>query len=196
VGGGTDTSADGAEPLALAVLEFRWDGIALAIAGCLFGIAAVVAERPLRALLILVFFAVPFGVMFYLLVFRKMVARAAAGATPLSHVRTEDVAEMRRRVLRMTGIQIAGGIVIALVATVVQDSPGLAIVGGGLLGIGGGMLAASDWFAGWQREHSATLFRRPAYRWRRDPKTGQRGGGVMDPRDFFVLRSARSDQPR
>jgi hypothetical protein len=195
VGGGTNTPGNGSEPLALPVLEFRWDGIALAIAGCFFGIASVVAERPLRALLILVFFAVPFGVMFYLLVFRKMVARAVAGATPLSDVRIEDIAEMRKRILRMTGIQIVGGIVIALVATV-EHSPGLAIVGGGLLGIGGGMLAASHWFAGWQEEHSATLFRRPAYRWRRDPKTGQRGGGVMDPRDFFVLRSARSDQPR
>jgi len=195
VGGGTDKSGNGAEPLALPVLEFRWDGIALAMAGGLFSIAAVVAERPLRAVLILVFFGAPFGVMFYLLVIRKMVARAVAGATPLSDVRTEDVAEMRRRILRMTGIQVAGGIVIAWVASV-EHSPGLAIVGGGLLGIGGGMLAASHWFAGWQKEHSATLFRRPAYRWRRDPKTGQRGGGVMDPRDFFVLRSTRSDQPR
>lgn len=196
MGWGTDTPGSGAELLALPVLEFRWDGIALAIAGCFFGITAVVAERPLRAVLILVFFAASFGVMFYLLVIRKMVARAAAGATPVSDVRTEDVAEMRRRVFRMTGIQIAGGIVIALVATVVQHGPGLAIVGGGLLGIGGGMLAASHWFARWQEEHSATLFRRPAYRWRRDAETGQRGGGIMDPRDFFVLRSTRSDQPR
>ncbi|MBS1880690.1 MAG: hypothetical protein JST31_14360 [Actinobacteria bacterium] len=195
MGGGTDTSEDGAEPLALAVLEFRWDGIALAIAGFLFGIAAVVAERPLRAVLILVFFAAPFGLMFYLVVIRKMVARAAAGAAPLSDVRIEDVAAMRRRILRTTGIQIAGGVVIALVATV-EHIPGLAIGGGALLGIGGGMLAASQWFAGWQEEQSATLFRRPAYRWRRDPKTGRRGGGVMDPRDFFVLRSARTDQPR
>jgi hypothetical protein len=84
----------------------------------------------------------------------------------------------------MLALQSAG--MVAVVAGV-QSIPGASFGSGAFLGMGAAMLVTSRWFRRWEEERSVRLLRAPLFRWRRDSRGGPRGGGIMDPRDFYVV---------
>jgi hypothetical protein len=181
-----ENNMPGAEPLASPVVEYRWFGIGSIATGLVFGLVAIAVEPPIKALFLLTFFGVFFGIWMHLLVVRRMARRAVAEATPLGHCECETDEATLRRTARMMGLQAAGLIVIVLVVGL-WGGPGLPFASGAFLGMGASMIATSRWLRGWEDEHSTSVLRAPHYRWRRDPQSGRRAGGVMDPRDFFLV---------
>lgn len=173
--------------LASPAFEYRSYGIGAMVVGLVAGVAAIAVEPPLRALFLLVVFGGPFAILLHLFVVRPMVRRVAVEATPLSGCEPEADDATRRRVGRMLALQVTGLAVIAVLGTL-QNVPGLPFASGALLGFGASMFAASRWLGRWEDEHSVSLFRAPRYSWRHDPQSGRLGGGLLDPRDFFLVR--------
>lgn len=113
-----------------------------------------------------------------------------AEPTPIGTAVLESPDVMRRRHLKVVASQVVFVLAVGVLA-VIQGLSALVyatFAAGMFLGGGMVMLGAARSLARWQAAHSATLFRDPAFRWRREPRSVRRGSGFMDGVKFFVLR--------
>jgi hypothetical protein len=98
----------------------------------------------------------------------------------------EDPAATRRRAVRRVLLLSIFEVVLAFLF---RDA---ALAGGITAGGGAALLAASRWIERWEREQVVQVLREPRWRWSRQGRWGWgRGRGVMNPQDFYVVRSER-----
>lgn len=176
--------------LAPAVAEYRCYGLGSLLGGIAFGVLAIVIGPFTESLLLIFFFGLPFGALMFVFVLARMGRRALAAPTVLSAYEPEGVGQMRRRAARLLAVQAAGMLVLIAIFLALQETPAAPFAAGAFLGMGLALLAMSRRFRRWEEEHTVWLLRAPRYRWRREPEGGRRGGGIIDPRDFYV--SARA----
>jgi hypothetical protein len=173
------------KPLASPALEYRMTGAFTLAAGIVLGVAAVAIQKPGPAAFRFLFVAVFFGGFMYLVSYRQLVRKAVTQARHLPDpVTREDPAATRHRAVRKALLLSIFEVILALLF---RDA---ALVGGITAGGGVGLLAASRWIERWEREQGVQVLREPRWRWSRQERWGWgRGRGVMDPQDFYVVRS-------
>jgi hypothetical protein len=177
--------SEGAALLTPAVTELRWHSTALLLAGLAFAAAAMVIGPPLSAALLLLFFGLLFGPTMYLLVVRRLAREAVDAASTPGAFEVEAKEVTLKRIAQMTALHAAGMVVLVLVFSLMSMAPlAISFASGGLLGMAGAMASASGLLRRWEQENAAILLREPRYRWRNPD--GTRGGGILDPHDFFV----------
>lgn len=176
------------KPLASASDEYRLEGaIALAWNVVLGAIVAGTAAHPLRVLAGFAVAATIFGVLMYVIVFRRYLRAALTQAQDISGPKRETPSETRRRVaVRAVSVNfVASAFVLLLLAR------------GALLGIGAGsgvmFLVLARQIREWEAAHSVRVLREP--RWRGRWNQGRLGRGVMDPQDFYLLRTDAGSRP-
>jgi hypothetical protein len=176
--------------LTAAVAEYRCYGFGYVLSGVAFGFLAILIGPLAESLFLVVFFGLFFGPAMFVFVLARMGRRALAAPTALSSYRAEGVGPMRRRVARILFMQAAGMFVLMALLSGLQKAPAAPFAAGAFVGMGMALLAMSRQFRRWEEGHAAVLLRAPRYRWRREAPGGPRGGGIMDPRDFYA--SARA----
>jgi hypothetical protein len=175
------------KPLASPAIEYRLMGGLSVGAGVLFGGVAVATHKPVATVMGFLFGAAIFGGFMYLLSYRRFVRKAVTEAPDVSNaVRESSSSTKRRSSLRTLGIVVVmSGLALAF------GNP--LIVGAVTAGNGAALLAVSRWISRWEQEHAAQVLREPRWRWSRQGKLGWgRGRGVMDPQDFYIVRSEPS----
>jgi hypothetical protein len=183
--GGERAHGDG-DVLARAVAEYRCYGFGSLLAGLAFGVLAIAIEPLAKVLFLVVFFGLLFGIGMFVFVLARMARRALAAVSALDSYEPEGTGPMRRRVARLLALQIAGMLLLVAIGGL-RGTVAAPFAGGAFLGMGMALLAMSQRFRRWEKENACLLLRAPHYRWRRDPQSGRRGGGIIDPRDFYVL---------
>jgi hypothetical protein len=177
---------DDAKVLVPAVAEYRCYGFGSLLAGLAFGVLAIAIDPFAKALFLTLFFGLFFGAGMFVFVLARMGRQVLAAPIVLSTHEPEEVGSMRRRVARMVVLQATGMLLLVAIGGL-QGTVAAPFAGGAFLGMGVAVLAMSRRFERWEEAHACLLLREPRYRWRRDPQSGRRGGGIIDPRDFYVL---------
>jgi hypothetical protein len=169
-------------PLSVSVDEHWLLGGAYLVLGVAVGAVTLSRTgRPLPALGGLLFGAAFFGGTMYRFVYRRPLQTAVAEAREVTDpVRESTVLMVRRLSIRL------GLLTVALAVLALNGRSG-AIFGGFSVGNGIAVLVLGRWVRRWENEHGVIILREPRWCWRRE--NGHSGRGMMDPRDFYFVRT-------
>jgi hypothetical protein len=174
------------KPLVRAVDEYRLMGlISVAWGVVVGGVAAVIANHPLRLVASLLVEGAIFGIFMYLAVSGRYARNALKDALEISNPVRSRPQDTRRWVAVRSAYMLVPLTAFSVFLLVGRGSATGAIgiiPGGGAL-----LLVISRQIRRWESEHRAEILREPRWRWRRE--NGRRGRGVMDPQDFYYVRN-------
>jgi hypothetical protein len=174
------------KPLVRAVDEYRLMGlISVAWGVVVGGVAAVIANHPLRLVASLLVEGAIFGIFMYLAVYGRYARNALKDAREISNPVRARPQDTRRWAAVRSAYMLVPLTAFSVFLLVGRGSATGAI--GIIPGGGACLLVISRQIRRWESEHRAEILREPRWRWRREH--GRRGRGVIDPQDFYYLRN-------